>query len=40
LSFLRDVPDREFAAYGASAEPITRMRRVFADWEKELKASS
>jgi hypothetical protein len=40
LSYLRDIPDREFAAYDASAELIIRMRRIFADWERELKASS
>jgi hypothetical protein len=26
LSYLRDVPDREFTAYGAGSEQITRMR--------------
>ena len=40
LSYLRDIPDREFVAYEASAELITLMRRVFAEWENELKASS
>ena len=40
LSYLRDIPDREFAAYDASAELITRMRQVFADWENELMTSS
>lgn len=40
LSYLRDIPDREFAAYGASGGQITRMRQAFADWEHELKAGS
>jgi hypothetical protein len=40
LSYLRDIPDREFVAYGASGELITAMRLAFADWEDELKAGS
>lgn len=40
LSFLRDIPDREFTAYGASSDQITRMRQNFTEWENGLKASS
>jgi hypothetical protein len=40
LSFLADIPDREFTAYGANDDLITRMRQAFADWEHELKDSS
>lgn len=39
LSYLRRIPDREFAAYGASEAQITEMRARFAAWEKELQAS-
>ncbi len=39
LAFLRDIPDREFDAYGTTGEKITQMRRTFANWESELKAS-
>lgn len=39
LSFLRDIPDRDFAAYGAMPEQVTRMRSEFADWESDLKAT-
>lgn len=40
LSYLRRIPDREFAAYGASEAHITGMRARFATWEKELQGSS
>lgn len=36
LSYLREIPDREFAAYGATAEQISRMRRDFSSWENAL----
>ncbi len=36
LSYLHRIPDRDFAAYGASAEQISRMRREFAEWEESI----
>jgi hypothetical protein len=33
LSYLHRIPDREFAAYGASQEQIARVRHEFSDWE-------
>ena len=38
LSYLHRIADREFAAYGASQEQITRMRQEFRSWEDDLQA--
>jgi hypothetical protein len=38
LSYMHRIPDREFAAYGASLEQIARMRDEFRNWESELQA--
>ena len=38
LSYLHRIPDREFVAYGASHEQITRMRHEFSSWENDLQA--
>ena len=38
LSYLHRIPDREFAAYGASQEQVTRMRHEFSSWEHDLQA--
>jgi hypothetical protein len=40
LSYLHRIPDREFAAYGASEDRIGAMRREFHDWESELRAET
>jgi hypothetical protein len=39
LSYLRQIPDREFEAYGTSPEQISRMRREFSSWEDTLQAT-
>lgn len=39
LSYLQRVPDREFTAYGVSADHIARMRREFSGWEGALRAA-
>jgi hypothetical protein len=36
LSYLHRVPDREFAAYGATQKQIARMRQQFSTWENDL----
>lgn len=36
LSYLRQIPDREFAAYGASAEQIAAMRSDITGWVDAL----
>jgi hypothetical protein len=36
LSYLHRIPDREFAAYGASHEQIDPMRQELRAWEDEL----
>jgi len=36
LSYLHRIPDREFAAYGASQEQVERMRQVFRIREDDL----
>lgn len=36
LTYLHRIPDREFAAYGASQQQIDRMRREFSSWEDNL----
>ncbi len=39
IAYLRRVPDREFGAYGASQQQITRMREVFDRLGGQLKLS-
>ncbi|WP_280235188.1 hypothetical protein [Nocardia cyriacigeorgica] len=36
LSFLRQIPDRDFTAYGIDENTITTMRAHFAGWELDL----
>lgn len=38
LSYLRQIPDREFAAYGTTEQHIAKMRQRFGCWEAELLA--
>ncbi|MEU7882835.1 nucleotidyl transferase AbiEii/AbiGii toxin family protein [Microbispora bryophytorum] len=40
LSYLRDIHDRDFTAYGANSSSISAMRERFADWERELLSGS
>ncbi|MCP2297043.1 hypothetical protein APR11_003475 [Nocardia amikacinitolerans] len=36
LSFLHQIPDRDFTAYGIDENTITGMRARFARWEHDL----
>ncbi|MCP2287185.1 hypothetical protein APR12_006666 [Nocardia amikacinitolerans] len=36
LSFLHQIPDRDFTAYGIDENTITAMRARFARWEHDL----
>ena len=38
VSNLRQIPDREFEAYGTSEQQVARMRQRFECWEAELLA--
>jgi hypothetical protein len=38
VSNLRQIPDREFEAYGTSEQQVARMRQRFERWEAELLA--